>query len=57
VFSATGHDVTNVWVAGHHLVEDGRLRSVDVDAVIDKAQAAAEELFERRRRLRQSGPA
>jgi 5-methylthioadenosine/S-adenosylhomocysteine deaminase len=54
VFSASGHDVTNVWVDGRRLVEDGRVLTVDTEAVRGRAQSAAEELFERRAAL---GPA
>lgn len=51
VFSASGHDVSNVWVMGRHLVEDGDVISVDVKEIAQNAQAAAEELFERRSKL------
>ena len=51
VFSASGADVTGVWVDGRQVVGDGRVLTVDVDAVRADAQAAAEELFERRRAL------
>jgi 5-methylthioadenosine/S-adenosylhomocysteine deaminase len=51
VFSASGRDVTDVWVKGRRLVESGEITSVDVTAVAARAQAAAEELFERRRPL------
>jgi 5-methylthioadenosine/S-adenosylhomocysteine deaminase len=51
VFSASGRDVSDVWVRGNRLVEDGRVTSVDVADVAARAQAAAEELFERRRAL------
>jgi 5-methylthioadenosine/S-adenosylhomocysteine deaminase len=49
VFSASGSDVSHVWVDGEALVADGRVLSVDVDQVRSTAQAAAEELFDRRR--------
>jgi 5-methylthioadenosine/S-adenosylhomocysteine deaminase len=49
VFSAHGQDVRNVWVDGRRLVEDGRVTSVNVETVRNRAQVAAEELFERRR--------
>ncbi len=52
VFSSCGHDVRHVWVDGRHLVEDGRVLSVDVDDVREQGQRAAEELFQRRRALR-----
>jgi 5-methylthioadenosine/S-adenosylhomocysteine deaminase len=48
VFSASGHDVRDVWVDGRRLVAQGRVRSVNVEEVGARAQAAAEELFERR---------
>lgn len=51
VFSATSHDVSNVWVRGRHLVAGGSVLPVDVNDVARRAQAAADELFERRRRL------
>ncbi|HEY7280982.1 MAG TPA: amidohydrolase [Actinomycetota bacterium] len=51
VFSASGHDVRDVWVDGRRLVRDGVVESVDAGAVRSDAQAAAEELFERRAAL------
>jgi 5-methylthioadenosine/S-adenosylhomocysteine deaminase len=54
VFSASAHDVADVWVQGRHLVERGNVISVDVAAVAARAQAAAEDLFERRRVLKGS---
>jgi cytosine/adenosine deaminase-related metal-dependent hydrolase len=51
VFSASGRDVRDVWVDGRRLVAQGRPATFDVDAVRAEAQAAAEELFERRERL------
>jgi 5-methylthioadenosine/S-adenosylhomocysteine deaminase len=48
VFTACGHDVDSVWVDGHRLVEGGEVLTVDVVDVMAEAQAAAEELFERR---------
>lgn len=51
VFTASAHDVSDVWVRGRRLVEGGRVVSVDVAAVAARAQAAAEELFERRAAL------
>jgi len=51
VFSASGHDVRDVWVDGRRLVEGGRPLTFDVDAVRAEAQAAAEELFERRAKV------
>jgi 5-methylthioadenosine/S-adenosylhomocysteine deaminase len=51
VFSASGRDVTDVWVQGRRLVEHGEVTSVDVAEVAAKAQEAAEELFARRRAL------
>ncbi len=54
VFAARASDVSDVWVEGHHLVAGGRLLGHDVDAIRSAAQAAAEELFERRRALAES---
>jgi 5-methylthioadenosine/S-adenosylhomocysteine deaminase len=51
VFAASGHDVRDVWVDGHRLVEKGEVRSVDAAEVRARGQAAAEELFERRSAL------
>ncbi len=51
VFSASGRDVSDVWVRGKRLVEDGVVTSVDIETVAQNAQYAAEELFERRRAL------
>jgi 5-methylthioadenosine/S-adenosylhomocysteine deaminase len=48
VFSASGRDVDHVWVDGRRLVAGGAVTTVDVEAVRSRAQAAAEELFERR---------
>jgi hypothetical protein len=44
-------DVTNVWVKGAHLVQKGTVTTVTAAGVARRAQAAAEELFERRRAL------
>jgi len=51
--------VSDVWVKGRRLVENGEVISVDLAAVAERAQAAAEELFERRRALGEpvAGPA
>jgi 5-methylthioadenosine/S-adenosylhomocysteine deaminase len=54
VFSSTGQDVDSVWVDGRLLVDGGQVITVDVERIRLRAQAAAEELFERRRAL--SGP-
>ncbi|MEO7555800.1 MAG: amidohydrolase [Acidimicrobiales bacterium] len=51
VFSASGRDVRDVWVDGRRLVAAGVPTTFDVAAVRATAQAAAEELFERRARL------
>ena len=56
VFTASAHDVSNVWVKGQHLVEDGEVISVDVADVAVRAQSAAEELFERRSALHGNTP-
>ena len=54
VFSAAGADVDHVWVDGRLLVSGGEVRSVDATMVAARAQAAAEELFERRRALQET---
>jgi 5-methylthioadenosine/S-adenosylhomocysteine deaminase len=51
VFAATGADVAAVWVDGRQLVAGGELLSADLGEIRAEAQAAAEELFERRDRL------
>ncbi|CAN5728053.1 amidohydrolase family protein [soil metagenome] len=51
VFSAGGHDVRDVFVDGHRVVAGGVPTTFDVATVRDQAQAAAEELFERRAML------
>jgi len=48
--------VTDVWVQGRHLVEDGQVISVDVSTVARRAQEAAEELFARRAALQGRTP-
>jgi 5-methylthioadenosine/S-adenosylhomocysteine deaminase len=44
VFSATGADVTDVFVNGKRLVKDGALTSIDVQAVIERVKRAAEKI-------------
>ncbi|MCM2388150.1 amidohydrolase family protein [Streptomyces albipurpureus] len=55
VFSSSGRDVDNVWVAGRRIVADRALLTADVSTVRQRAQDAAEELFARVRALRRSG--
>ena len=55
VFSSSGRDVRDVWVDGERLVASGVPRTFDVGSVRATAQAAAEELFERRAVLAASG--
>jgi 5-methylthioadenosine/S-adenosylhomocysteine deaminase len=55
VFSASGRDVTDVWVDGRRLVAGGQPTTFDVASVRATAQAAAEELFARRQRLFDDG--
>ena len=56
VFTANSRDVSDVWVRGEHLVEEGEVVSVDVAAVAERAQAAAEDLFARRAALKGATP-
>ncbi|MCU1454311.1 MAG: amidohydrolase [Acidimicrobiales bacterium] len=51
VFSASGRDVTDVWVDGRRLVAAGRPTTFDLESVRTSAQSAAEELFARRAAL------
>jgi len=51
VFSASGHDVRDVWVDGRRLVAGGDALAFDTEALRADAQAAAEELFARRAAL------
>jgi len=52
VFSASGRDVRDVWVDGRRLVAGHLPSTFDISSVRNQAQAAAEELFERRAALR-----
>jgi 5-methylthioadenosine/S-adenosylhomocysteine deaminase len=54
VFSASGHDVRDVWVDGRRVVEGGTPATFDIGTVRAQAQAAAEELFARRAALQAS---
>jgi 5-methylthioadenosine/S-adenosylhomocysteine deaminase len=51
VFSSSGHDVRDVWVDGRQLVRNREPLTFDVARMRADAQAAAEELFERRAKL------
>jgi 5-methylthioadenosine/S-adenosylhomocysteine deaminase len=51
VFSASGRDVRDVWVDGERLVAGSKPLTFDIATVRATAQAAAEELFERRSKL------
>ncbi len=55
VFSASGRDVSDVWVDGEHLVAGGAPTTFDVATVRAAAQDAAEELFARRAQLFKDG--
>ncbi len=55
VFSASGRDVRDVWVDGRRLLDQGRPTTFDADDVRAEAQAAAEELFERREKILAEG--
>ncbi|HEV7523629.1 MAG TPA: amidohydrolase [Acidimicrobiia bacterium] len=54
VFSSSGHDVRDVWVDGRALVREGKPLTFDIDRVRADAQAAAEELFDRRAKILES---
>jgi len=56
VFSASGADVRDVWVDGRRVVAGGTPTTFDVASVRSDAQAAAEELFERRAALGEAPP-
>ena len=51
VFASSGRDVRDVWVDGHRVVAGGSPTTFDIASVRVAAQAAAEELFERRAAL------
>jgi 5-methylthioadenosine/S-adenosylhomocysteine deaminase len=51
VFASSGHDVRDVWVDGLRLLSGGQPTTFDVGRVRADAQAAAEELFERRAKI------
>jgi 5-methylthioadenosine/S-adenosylhomocysteine deaminase len=55
VFSATGRDVRDVWIDGRRVVSGGAPQTFDIARVRSEAQAAAEELFERRAKVLESG--
>jgi 5-methylthioadenosine/S-adenosylhomocysteine deaminase len=44
VFSATGGDVTDVFVNGKRLVKDGVLTNVDIPALIGRVRQTAEKI-------------
>ena len=54
VFSASGRDVRDVWIDGRRVVAGGAAQTFDVARVRAEAQAAAEELFERRAKVLES---
>ena len=54
VFSASGRDVRDVWIDGRRVVAAGVPQTFDVARVRTEAQAAAEELFERRAKILES---
>jgi 5-methylthioadenosine/S-adenosylhomocysteine deaminase len=55
VFASSGHDVRDVWVDGHRLLDGGSPTTFDVASIRADAQSAAEELFERRAKLFDDG--
>ena len=51
VFAANGSDVERVYVDGRSVVVDGELVTADEEEIINRAQASADRLFERREPL------
>jgi 5-methylthioadenosine/S-adenosylhomocysteine deaminase len=51
VFASSGRDVRDVWIDGQRIVSGGSPLTFDVSRVRADAQAAAEELFERRAKV------
>jgi 5-methylthioadenosine/S-adenosylhomocysteine deaminase len=54
VFAASGRDVRDVWIDGRRVVAGGAPQTFDPVRVRAEAQAAAEELFERRAKVLES---
>jgi 5-methylthioadenosine/S-adenosylhomocysteine deaminase len=44
IYAASSQQVTDTWVAGRRLLADGRLRTVDESAVLERAEAWAARL-------------
>ncbi len=47
VYSASREQVTDVWIAGEHLVGDGKLQRMDVSAIVEASARWAERLARR----------
>jgi 5-methylthioadenosine/S-adenosylhomocysteine deaminase len=44
VYTASRHQVTDVWVAGQHLLADRRLTTLDLDEILQRARAWREKI-------------
>jgi 5-methylthioadenosine/S-adenosylhomocysteine deaminase len=47
VFNSNGSDVTDVFVDGRHVMENRRVTTVDVPAILNETQARAERIWAR----------
>lgn len=44
IYNATGRDVTDVFVDGRHVVKNGELKTVDLNAIMNKVQSSSERI-------------
>ena len=45
IYNATGNDVTDVFVDGRHVVNKGKLQTVDVEELIQKVQKSSTKII------------